>query len=239
MHNLTTGLLVLFLISITSAAPATLATLSICPKDLRIKADNSFAKLVLYGDYGVSWPTNEKELSYLCSQFKPNENTVKEFIRKCTSGLPQQILVLVLRGAASMSKRFCRAGGGKDVFLHSVCGNSDQAHDHNCMHKYVAMTKNSLTLDDDTKLAGACCSYNEFEECIVGRLRKEPKCTSEAVVFFKRQIKSIAGDALDLTCSEYKSNPSLCTPILNKMKSSKQEGKSLLLPLVRVMESLS
>lgn len=70
-------------------------------------------------------------------------------------------------------------------------------------------------------------------------MRKEPKCTNDAIVFFKRQIKSIAGDALDLTCSEYKAHPELCDPILKKMKTVNTPGKSLLLPLVKVMESLA
>ena len=70
-------------------------------------------------------------------------------------------------------------------------------------------------------------------------MRREPLCTAEAITFFKKIIKSIAGDALDLTCTEYKKDPSLCTAIMKKQKHVNHPGKSLLLPLVSVMQSLS
>lgn len=70
-------------------------------------------------------------------------------------------------------------------------------------------------------------------------MKKEPKCTVEAITFFKAQIKSLAGDALELVCSEYKKNPELCEPIMKKMRPIKRKGQSLLLPLVEVMESLA
>lgn len=64
-----------------------------------------------------------------------------------------------------MFKRFCKGNEGKIVFAHAACGNSDLAHDHACMHKYVKSSKNSLSLVEELRIPGACCAYNDFEGC--------------------------------------------------------------------------
>ena len=82
---------------------------------------------------------------------------MRKFTRNCISGLPQQILSLVLKGAQSIFKRFCSPGANtQEVFRNGICGNSDNKHDHACMTAYVQSAKNSLSLSEDTRLAGAC-----------------------------------------------------------------------------------
>lgn len=82
-------------------------------------------------------------------------------------------------------------------------------------------------------------SFNEFEGCILKRMKSEPSCTQGAIKFFEKQINSIAGSALDLTCTEYKKKPELCIPIMQQMRRKNMMGKSLILPLVEVMNSLA
>lgn len=90
------------------------------------------------------------------------------------------------------------------------------------------------------RIAGACCSYNKFEKCVLDVLRKEPEiCTNDTLKFFKMIIKSIASDAIDSLCSEYISAPEKCVSINKQMKPTNTPGRSLLLPLGQLMKSLA
>lgn len=169
----------------------------------------------------------------------------------------------MLKGAGKIFKTFCgQKGVDNSVFQHSACGNKVLNIHHACMDAYgmqiddevkivflslffllyftVQDSKNSMSLSEDDRMAGACCSYNRFETCILSAVKKEPEiCTNETIKFFKMLIRSIAGEALDLTCTDYTQNPSKCEGIVKQMKPTNHAGKSLLLPLVSLMRSLS
>ena len=64
--------------------------------------------------------------------YKGNDKIARKFVRNCLSGLPQQVIALVLKGAGNMHKRFCLNGaiGTSELFANAECGNTDMEHDH-------------------------------------------------------------------------------------------------------------
>lgn len=112
------------------------------------------------------------------------------------------------------------------------------------MHTFVNRLKDaSSNLPDELKLSSSCCSFIQFENCILHRMEKEARCTKDDITHFKSIVHGVAGDALDLSCSEYfNGDPSKCDDLNNKLKKVKKsnmKGKSILLPMVELIKKIA
>lgn len=197
---------------------------------------------------------------------KTADKKVRKFLRNCLTGLPQQVLGLVLKGksaskveeinfliliylnfnegAVKQVKRLCIGGKKqKELFKHSKCGNSNLQSDHDCMDHFVDRLKDAATnLPDDLKLGSSCCSFIQFEKCIVGRMEKEAKCSKEDVEHFRTIVHSTASEAMDFSCAEYNSNASKCDHINDKLKNGKKsdmKAKSIMVPLIHLISKIA
>ena len=95
------------------------------------------------------------------------------------------------------------------------------------MDQFVLRLKYAATNLADDKLDVSCCSFIQFEKCIVTRMKNETKCSKEDVEIFQTLVHGVGSEVMDFVCLEYISNPSKCDELNTKLENEQVEESEI------------
>lgn len=149
---------------------------------------------------------------------------IKETSKQCLTGLPKQVLNLVMYGIRKGLKKNC-----KDESARKLAGN-----DLGCLNKVMPAMRSTMesltrslrminTLPTDSKINGICCSFYKFQRTIseIGSSR----CGKNTVDHMDDLINDFSGEALDLVCRSVSRSSDICKQF--SLTSSSKENSRL------------
>ena len=153
---------------------------------------------------------------------------IKETSKKCLTGLPKQVLNLVMYGIRKGLKKNC-----KDESARRLAGN-----DLGCLNKVMPAMRSAMSnltrslrrvnsLPTDSKINGICCSFYKFQSRIaeIGSSR----CGKNTVDHMDDLINDFSGEALDLVCRSVSRSSDICKqlPVISTEKEADSQLQSV------------
>lgn len=84
-------------------------------------------------------------------------------------------------------------------------------------------------------------SAHQVQHCILDRMENHPGCSKSSLKLYREIVNGIVSDSLDLICSTFKDGSDNCKEnnrLALSIATDKGPGKSMLIPLITVLNSL-
>jgi len=198
-----------------------------CDGETRKKANVCAEKLWFVGKGSRHYPENMQQLQKFCKQTTGLIKCVKDYTDVCGKGIQKQLANVMLYTVKMNQKSYCTKPSKKDeVISLSSCGNAIREQSNVCMENFLTGLGKANSVEAKHKVPQACCAFHELKSCIMksGRTKGSPSCGDKELENLERYINAMAGNTLNLMCSEYDEESDKCTqlpPLPKDVKFSK------------------
>ncbi|XP_064485744.1 uncharacterized protein LOC135398251 [Ornithodoros turicata] len=182
---------------------------------------------------------NAEELAKACKDEMKDLDCVQNYANACLTGLARGMVQLLLDGCSKVISEKCVPGSPKHAqYLDNVdCLNKAGDKIHPCMNQLSAVLEASSEHPEGKHKVGlACCSFSDYQQCILNASRST--CTESHTAYAGEIIQSYAGDLLDTVCVRYKSGSPACSSLPALHPPKKARSQSLLPPLAAILRTL-
>lgn len=178
------------------------------------------ATLVVFTQSPSGLAVTDHDLTKQCGYLKEADTCMRNFIKRCTTPLQQQMVAFMGDGSGDLLDDYCKPGTElrKAYLKHATCLNSAQkSHQKVCIKDLQASFETLTASFNSTENWGkrvsvGCCTYRRFEQCIGNQVEK--KCGKEALNFINLVLKRAFSRMPDMLCRKYKPDGNECKAIL-------------------------
>ncbi|XP_003747428.1 uncharacterized protein LOC100908181 [Galendromus occidentalis] len=162
----------------------------------------------------------------------------KTYAEKCMTGLGQGMVRIFLEGAASEVEGKCdEASERHRLYLENApCILNVGSKVHQCNKIIAAVLEVARDADIKQRIPQSCCFVSDYEDCVVSALSE---CGKGAMDYGKTVIEGYAGDLLHSVCRKWRHGSTQCRSLPKLKPHESPKYKTLLPPLVEVLQTLA
>jgi len=182
------------------------------------------ATLVVFIQNPNGLAQTEKDVDKMCTHIREAETCLRNYTRRCTTKLQQELIDFVAVGGQKLYDDFCTSGTPlrTSYLKNAKCLNDAQKDQRRCMKEMQSKIDVLVTVEWDKRIPSLCCLLRRLDNCI--RTTTEAKCGLEAVEFGNQLMSRVAGRIPNLICSKFPPDGQECKSILDS-PLPKQKGK--------------
>ncbi|KAH7639206.1 hypothetical protein DERF_005839 [Dermatophagoides farinae] len=210
--------LLIFTIFSTTVWPSSSSSSTLtCTETNLANADLCGEKLFFVGKNSRPFPVNETELNDYCNETIQLIKCVRKFTEQCAKNSEQkQLANVMLYTVRSLHRSTCGSKTKRLQLLHmSSCVNSLRKQSSHCMNQMLIRFGQALGLQQqNNRIPYGCCSFHRMKSCVLEHAERQPKyCDSKSIEYFDQYISNMAGNTLQLMCSDYDGDSDRCQRI--------------------------
>ncbi|XP_054152527.1 uncharacterized protein LOC128951302 [Oppia nitens] len=187
-----------------------------CDDESRKKADICADKLWFVGRNSRKYPESRPQMQKHCKQTLNLIKCAKDYTDKCAKGVQKQLANVMLFTVKSNQKTYCsKAVKREEVIQFAACGNSIRDQSTTCMDNFMTSLGKANVMDQKFKIPQACCAFHTMKSCIIKAAQKKgsPSCEDKSMEAYDRYINAMAGNTLNLMCTDYEEDSDKCTKL--------------------------
>ena len=164
---------------------------------------------------------------FFTRQSKESIKIIKETSKKCLTGLPKQVLNLVMFGINKGIRKNCKDDETKTIaYQNLACLNRVTSNMTLAMSKVTRDFRFVNFIPGDDKLKGICCSFYKFQSKL-SKLSNN-KCPSKSTAHMEDLMNEFSGEALSLVCNSIPRESDICQNFILPYKEYETELDSTL-----------